>query len=68
MTTLTMILCLIANHDQCRESKLQFHAISPYACAMRAQGEIAHPNKGVIREGEYVARYRCERAGVFARI
>ena len=54
----------------CRESKLQFvpQGLSVYACAMKGQAQIADPKKRILRQGEFVARYRCEKAGMFAKL
>ena len=70
MITLTMVLCLLSSPVDCRESKLQFmpQGLSVYACAMKGQAQIADPKKRVLREGEFVARYRCEKSGMFAKI
>ena len=70
MITLTMVLCMLSSPTDCRESKLQFvpQGLSVYACAMKGQAQIADPKKRCLRQGEFVARYRCEKAGMFAKI
>jgi hypothetical protein len=42
--------------------------LSVYACAMKGQAQIADPKKRILRQGEFVARYRCEKAGMFAKL
>jgi hypothetical protein len=38
------------------------------ACATKAQQVMASPKNNLLREGEFVSRYKSEQAGVFTRL
>jgi hypothetical protein len=78
-----MIVCSLAEPSDCRTQKFQFSpyqnvgaVAAPImvevdarsACATKAQQVMASPKNNLLREGEFVSRYKCEQAGVFTRL
>lgn len=72
MLDLMMVICTLADPGICRDRTIQFMPqpglMAAYVCAGKAQLIIADPRERVLRDGEYVARYWCEAASVFARL